>query len=88
MTVFIYPLCSFPGATNDTLLAKFHAQHQNNLYYEVPQMRESAFSIVHYAGKVKYHIQVCSNENSSKSVQCTLQLLGRMCTGARFTKYS
>ena len=50
---------SFPGATNETLLAKFHAQHQSNSYYEAPQMRENAFSIVHYAGKVKYCIKVC-----------------------------
>ena len=50
--------CSFPGATNETLLDKLHAQHSNNASYEVPQMKESAFSVVHYAGKVKYHIQV------------------------------
>ena len=49
---------SFPGATNETLLNKFHTQHQNNEYYEVPQMRENAFSIVHYAGRVKYQIAV------------------------------
>ena len=56
--ILFFLCCSFPGATNETLLAKFHAQHQNHEYYEMPQMRENAFSIVHYAGKVKYCIQV------------------------------
>ena len=51
-------VCSFPGASNESLLAKFNMQHQNNSYYEVPQTRQSAFSIIHYAGKVKYYIQV------------------------------
>ena len=58
---------SFPGATNETLLAKFHAQHQNHEYYEMPQMRESAFNIVHYAGKVKYWIRVKEYKLSIRS---------------------
>jgi len=47
------------GATNDTLLAKFNLQHQSNSYYRVPVTKQSVFTIVHYAGKVKYFIKVC-----------------------------
>lgn len=50
---------SFPAATNDTLLSKFHHHHsKGNVYYEAPQKRETAFTVVHYAGKVKYQIKV------------------------------
>ena len=49
---------SFPGGTNETLLRKYHAQHQNSPYYEVPQMKENAFFVIHYAGKIKYNIAV------------------------------
>lgn len=45
---------SFPGATNETLLQKFNSVNKENEYYEVPQKREAAFIIRHYAGKVKY----------------------------------
>ena len=55
---FVYVCASFPGGTNERLLAKFHAQHQSSSYYGVPQMKEDVFLIVHYAGLVKYHIQV------------------------------
>lgn len=57
---FIFHVFSFPGATDETLLSKLHAQHKDNEFYEVPQMKENAFTIVHYAGKVKYKIQVSS----------------------------
>ncbi|WAQ98537.1 MY9AA-like protein [Mya arenaria] len=44
--------CNFPGATNDTLLSKFHHHHaRGNVYYEAPQKREMAFTVVHYAGR-------------------------------------
>ena len=55
---FIFHRFSFPGATNDTLLAKFHRQHVDNEYYEKPQLKENAFIVVHYAGKIKYQVQV------------------------------
>ena len=45
---------SFPGATNETLLQKFNSVNKDNDYYEVPQKREAAFIVRHYAGKVKY----------------------------------
>ncbi|ESP05442.1 hypothetical protein LOTGIDRAFT_102587 [Lottia gigantea] len=56
--------CNFPGATNDTLLSKFNHLHKDNLYYEVPVLREQAFVIVHYAGKVKYQIKDFREKNS------------------------
>ena len=53
--MFIY---SFPGATNQSLLTKFNYHHKSATYYQVPQLKEEAFIIVHYAGKVKYQIKV------------------------------
>ncbi|CAG7723273.1 unnamed protein product [Allacma fusca] len=48
--------CNFPGATNETLLQKFNSVHKEHRFYEVPQKREAAFVICHYAGKVKYQV--------------------------------
>lgn len=48
--------CSFPGATNETLLQKFNSVHRDNKFYEKPQKKENAFIIRHYAGKVKYQV--------------------------------
>ncbi|XP_025078499.1 unconventional myosin-IXa-like isoform X4 [Pomacea canaliculata] len=56
--------CNFPGATNDTLLTKFTHNHRGNPYYQVPQLREGAFNIVHYAGKVKYYVKDFREKNS------------------------
>ena len=39
-------------------MQKLNDFHKNNEYYEVPQKRELAFIIAHYAGKVKYQITV------------------------------
>ena len=47
---------SFPGASNETLLHKFQTAHKDDEYYEVPQKREAAFIVRHYAGKVKYQV--------------------------------
>ncbi|XP_013418061.1 LOW QUALITY PROTEIN: unconventional myosin-IXa-like [Lingula anatina] len=55
--------CNFPGATNETLLTKFHTAHKGNPYYEAPQLRESSFTIQHYAGKVKYQTQDFREKN-------------------------
>ncbi|KAK3592955.1 hypothetical protein CHS0354_036814 [Potamilus streckersoni] len=57
--------CNFPGASNDTLLSKFHYHHgKGNIYYEAPQKRERGFAILHYAGKVKYEIDDFREKNS------------------------
>ncbi|RXG68939.1 Unconventional myosin-IXa [Armadillidium vulgare] len=55
--------CSFPGATNETFLQKINTVHKNNEYYEIPQKRESAFIIKHYAGKVKYQVEDIREKN-------------------------
>lgn len=49
---------SFPGATNETLLQKFNSVHKENNFYEIPQRREAAFIVRHYAGKVKYQVNL------------------------------
>jgi len=51
------------GATNETLLLKFNSHHQGNAYYRVPATKQSIFTIVHYAGKVKYFAKVCHSEH-------------------------
>ncbi len=33
----------------------------------MPQMKESAFSVIHYAGKVKYHVQVYTSQTIKHS---------------------
>ena len=55
--------CSFPGASNASLLSKFNLHAKTNAYYDTPQMREYAFFIVHYAGKVKYAISDFREKN-------------------------
>lgn len=55
---FIFFLNSFPGATCETLLQKFNSVHKDNLFYEIPQKRENAFIVRHYAGKVKYQVKL------------------------------
>ena len=88
----VYVCASFPGGTNERLLAKFHAQHQSSSYYGVPQMKEDVFLIVHYAGLVKYHIQVSDTPDrhnsdvttamtvvTQKTVMMLLTLRGHYC---------
>ncbi|XP_066950423.1 unconventional myosin-IXb-like isoform X1 [Macrobrachium rosenbergii] len=55
--------CSFPGATIDSFLQKVNTVHKDNKYYEIPQRREQAFIIKHYAGKVKYQISDFKEKN-------------------------
>lgn len=57
-------LCSFPHATDETLLAKFKQQHLGNKYFVPTQVMEPAFVIQHFAGKVKYQIKVRCREQS------------------------
>lgn len=53
-------LCSFPHATDITLLAKFKQQHERNPFFVATPVMEPAFVIRHFAGKVKYQIKVTS----------------------------
>ncbi|XP_018913813.1 unconventional myosin-IXb isoform X2 [Bemisia tabaci] len=55
--------CNFPGASNETLLQKFNSVHKDNPFYEVPQRRENAFIVRHYAGKVKYQVAQMREKN-------------------------
>ncbi|XP_049939192.1 unconventional myosin-IXa-like [Schistocerca serialis cubense] len=55
--------CNFPGATNETLLQKFNSVHKDNPFYEIPQRREAAFIVRHYAGKVKYQATEMREKN-------------------------
>ncbi|KAG8223098.1 hypothetical protein J437_LFUL002046, partial [Ladona fulva] len=55
--------CNFPGATSETLLQKFNSVHKENSFYEVPQKREAAFIVRHYAGKVKYQVAEVREKN-------------------------
>ena len=48
---------SFPGATSETLLQKFNSVHKDCPFYEIPQKKENAFIVRHYAGKVKYQVR-------------------------------
>ncbi|XP_053405798.1 unconventional myosin-IXAb-like isoform X4 [Mercenaria mercenaria] len=59
--------CNFPGASNETLLSKFHHHHsRGNVYYEAPQKKEMAFAVLHYAGKVKYQTKDFREKNSDQ----------------------
>lgn len=51
---------SFPGGSNENLLHKFNNIHKDNPFYEKPQRKENAFIIKHYAGKVKYQVNILS----------------------------
>ncbi|KAJ8304274.1 hypothetical protein KUTeg_017857 [Tegillarca granosa] len=67
--------CNFPGATNETLLSKFNHHHKNNTYYEVPQLKQGAFVVMHYAGKVKYQCTDFREKNSDQIKQDILSVL-------------
>lgn len=47
---------SFPGSSCETLLQKFNSVHKDNKFYEMPQRKENAFIVIHYAGRVKYQV--------------------------------
>uniref|UniRef100_A0A914XBB0 Unconventional myosin-IXb n=2 Tax=Plectus sambesii TaxID=2011161 RepID=A0A914XBB0_9BILA len=44
------------NGTDESMLEKLNQFLKTNEYYEIPQKREFAFIIAHYAGKVKYQI--------------------------------
>lgn len=55
--------CNFSGATNAMLLQKFQNHHKKNAFYDMPQKRENAFLVHHYAGRVKYQIKDFKEKN-------------------------
>ncbi|XP_055339846.1 unconventional myosin-IXAa-like isoform X2 [Paramacrobiotus metropolitanus] len=56
--------CSFPGATNETLLEKYRRHQVTNEHFGSPQKRENAFIVHHYAGTVKYDVKNFREKNS------------------------
>nr|XP_018671672.1 unconventional myosin-IXa isoform X2 [Ciona intestinalis] len=54
---------NFPGANNHTLLSNFNRVHSGSRYYETTVVKEDAFIIQHYAGKVKYQIKDFREKN-------------------------
>ena len=54
---FLFSSNSFPGASETSLLDKLNKNHSGHKYYE-QSLIEQAFVIKHYAGSVKYNIQV------------------------------
>ncbi|KAM9112046.1 unconventional myosin-IXb isoform 3-T3 [Pangshura tecta] len=54
---------NFPHATNQTLLAKFKQQHEENKFFVGTPVKEPAFIIRHFAGKVKYQIKDFREKN-------------------------
>uniref|UniRef100_A0A669Q8Z0 Myosin IXB n=1 Tax=Phasianus colchicus TaxID=9054 RepID=A0A669Q8Z0_PHACC len=54
---------NFPRATNQTLLAKFKQQHEDNKFFVATPVMEPAFIIRHFAGKVKYQIKDFREKN-------------------------
>ncbi|XP_051791055.1 unconventional myosin-IXb isoform X2 [Erpetoichthys calabaricus] len=55
---------NFPHATNETLLAKFKQQHEDNRFFVATPVLEPAFIIRHFAGKVKYQIKDFREKNT------------------------
>ncbi|KAL1280669.1 hypothetical protein QQF64_015269, partial [Cirrhinus molitorella] len=55
---------NFPQATDSTLLEKFKQQHQDNSFFVQTPVREPAFVIQHFAGKVKYQIKNFREKNT------------------------
>ncbi|XP_043391972.1 unconventional myosin-IXb isoform X9 [Chelonia mydas] len=54
---------NFPHATSQTLLAKFKQQHEENKFFVGTPVKEPAFIIRHFAGKVKYQIKDFREKN-------------------------
>ena len=55
---FVLFVSSLAVGTDESLLAKFNKHHSLNNCYEKPPTKEPCFSIIHYAGAVKYNIKV------------------------------
>ncbi|XP_043110120.1 unconventional myosin-IXb isoform X2 [Puntigrus tetrazona] len=55
---------NFPRATDITLLEKFKQQHQDSPFFVQTPVREPAFVIQHFAGKVKYQIKDFREKNT------------------------
>lgn len=63
----IFFFCSFPGATETSLLDKLNQNQSGHTYYEQSLIHQ-AFVIKHYAGSVKYNIQVSMLQITAQSL--------------------
>uniref|UniRef100_A0ABM0MC57 Unconventional myosin-IXa-like n=1 Tax=Saccoglossus kowalevskii TaxID=10224 RepID=A0ABM0MC57_SACKO len=58
--------CNFPQVDTDghNLVAKFDRLHHTHESFELPQVKEASFIIVHYAGKIKYQAKEFREKNN------------------------
>uniref|UniRef100_A0A158R5X7 Myosin motor domain-containing protein n=1 Tax=Syphacia muris TaxID=451379 RepID=A0A158R5X7_9BILA len=63
------------NGTDISMLAKLNQFLKDDEYYEIPQKREPAFIIAHYAGKVKYQITGFREKNKDLMRQDVLMVL-------------
>ncbi|VDM37297.1 unnamed protein product [Toxocara canis] len=63
------------NGTDKSMLDKLNHFLKNNEYYEIPQKRELAFIVAHYAGKVKYQITGFREKNKDLMRQDVLMVL-------------
>uniref|UniRef100_A0A9J2P6J4 Phorbol-ester/DAG-type domain-containing protein n=1 Tax=Ascaris lumbricoides TaxID=6252 RepID=A0A9J2P6J4_ASCLU len=63
------------NGTDESMLEKLNHFLKNNEYYEIPQKRELAFIVAHYAGKVKYQITGFREKNKDLMRQDVLMVL-------------
>jgi len=68
---------SFPGATDETLITKFHQWHSTNPGYEKSARNKMNFAVQHYAGKVVYTAQQFLEKNSDVLNDTVLDLFAR-----------
>ena len=55
---------TFPSATDETLVTKFHQQHGSSTVYEKSPLTPQAFAVLHYAGRVVYNVKSFLEKNS------------------------
>lgn len=54
-----------PRATAETLLDKLKQLHQDDVFFVTSSSADGTFVIQHFAGRVKYHIQVGCNSQKA-----------------------
>lgn len=67
MLSFLFPcILRLPQAADETLLDKLQRQHQDNSFFVTASNADLTFVIQHFAGTVKYHIQVeCNSQEAN-----------------------
>ncbi|XP_064594768.1 unconventional myosin-XV-like isoform X2 [Liolophura sinensis] len=67
--------CNFPKATDMSFLEKCHFHHTNNKLYEKPRMQDPEFSVIHYAGRVRYDVLNFLEKNKDTLKSDVVELL-------------